>query len=269
MVPLATTRHAARSRRRASETADQSRVRRFPTVSTTAVPSLASLSGVLPAFRRAIEVMWTAALGQHQASTGGLPSVRGVGTRFLPSHRVRRSLPITGAESQLPGGDQVKGGDEAVGSVVAFDRARDESWSCSVHASRRTSTGRQYAGAGDQSGMKVMMVSKSPASLLWARALSSWTTSRGAMTRNSVCAPSKSCSVRRGCRDRRVRRRCWGQRRAAGLQVAAGGGVGGCRFGLQMVFGDEPGALGQTVRVGADGVACAVVDAVAAHGEER
>ena len=34
-----------------------------------------------------------------------------------------------------------------------------------------------------------------------------------------------------------------------------------------MVFGDEPGALGQTVRVGADGVAGAVVDAVAAHGE--
>ena len=57
------------------------------------------------------------------------------------------------------------------------------------------------------------------------------------------------------------------ERHAAGLQVAAGGGVGGCGFGLQMVFGDEPGALGQTVRVGADGVAGAVVDAVAAHGE--
>lgn len=53
------------------------------------------------------------------------------------------------------------------------------------------------------------------------------------------------------------------ERHAAGLQVAAGGGVGGCGFGLQMVFGDEPGALGQTVRVGADGVAGAVVDAVA------
>ena len=54
-----------------------------------------------------------------------------------------------GAESRLPGGG-VKGGDEAVGSVVAFDRARDEAGHVQSRIAQDVQQVGEYAGAGDQ-----------------------------------------------------------------------------------------------------------------------
>ena len=164
-------------------------------------------------------------------------------------------------------GGGVKGGDEAVGSVVAFDRARDEAGHVQSRIAQDVQQVGEYAGAGDQrdegdDGFEVAGVIAVGAGVEFLDHIT-----RGDDKEFGVRAIEILHMFGEGVEIVEFAADAGAERHAAGLQVAAGGGVGGCGFGLQMVFGDEPGALGQTVRVGADGVAGAVVDAVAAHGE--
>ena len=150
---------------------------------------------------------------------------------------------------------------------MAFDRARDEAGHVQSRIAQDVQQVGEYAGAGDQrdegdDGFEVAGVIAVGAGVEFLDHIT-----RGDDKEFGVRAIEILHMFGEGVEIVEFAADAGAERHAAGLQVAAGGGVGGCGFGLQMVFGDEPGALGQTVRVGADGVAGAVVDAVAAHGE--